>query len=671
MSKGSAIVAIVFAFVCGVLVGNLTGSGVSREQTDVEEVADPTNAVEEGGAIERFRVPVGVGQPSKGPKDALVTMVMFSEFQCPFCGRVEPTIDDLMKEYSGKLRVVWRNNPLPFHKDAEPAAEAALEARAQGGDDKFWKYHKILFENQRELGRENLEKYAGQVGLDLEKFKNALDGHTHKRNIDADKALAARMGARGTPAFFINGRVLSGAQPKIKFKEIIDDEISRAEKLVKSGVAKSSIYATLTKDGLTKAKEAERERKEARREPDPNAVYKVPVGKSYAKGPKDALVTLVVFSDFQCPFSNRVNPTIKQIMDTYGKDVRVVYKHNALPFHKDAPLAAEAAQEAGAQGKFWEMHDKMFENQRTLSQADLEKYAQEIGLNMARFKKALSDHLHKADVEQDGKLAASLGARGTPSFFINGRSLRGAQPFPSFQRVIDEELVKAKQFVAKGTPRSQVYEKIIANGATSPQFVNPPGGAADSDAPSPQRPDADKIYNIPVPQKAPRKGGRVAKVVIQEFSDYQCPFSGRVVPTVKEIEKEYGDKVSIIWRNYPLPFHKNAKLAAEAATEVFVQAGNDKFWRYHDMLFENQKSLERESLEKYAQQLGGINMARFKKALDDHIHAAAIDREMEAVTKAEARIGTPAFFINGKLVSGAQPFSKFKEVIDEALSAGK
>lgn len=667
MSKGSAIAGIVFAFVCGVLVGHLTSGGISTEGAAVEETAGAEGAAVDDGAIERYRVPVGASQPSKGTKDALVTIVQVSDFQCPFCGRVEPTIDDLMKEYSGKLRVIWRNNPLPFHKDAEPAAEAALEARAQGGDEKFWKMHNILFQNQRALSRDNLEKYAGQIGLDLEKFKKALDEHTHKRAIDADKALAARMGARGTPAFFINGRMLSGAQPKAKFKEIIDDEIKRAEKLVSSGVAKSRIYATLTKEGLTKAAAKEPAEKRARKQPDPNAVYKVPVGKSYSKGPKDALVTIVEFSDFQCPFCSRVIPTIKQIVDTYGNDVRIAFKNNPLPFHKNAPLAAEAAQEAGAQGKFWQMHDKLFENQRALERADLEKYAQEIGLNMAKFKKALDDHVHKADVEADAKLAASVGARGTPGFFINGRSLRGAQPFPSFKRVIDEELTKAKALIAKGTPRSQVYSKIIANGATAPQFIDAPGGA--DDKPSRARPDANKVYDIAVPRKAPRKGGRAAKVVIQEFSDFQCPFCNRVNPTMKQVEKEYGDKVAIVWRNYPLPFHNNAKLAAEAASEVFAQGGNDKFWKYHELLFANQKSLDRANLEKYAQQIGGINMARFKNALDNHTHAEAISRDQEAITKSGARIGTPAFFINGKLVSGAQPFEKFKSVIDEALSA--
>jgi len=388
MSKGSAIVAIIFAFFCGVLVGDIGGMVLRKPTVAPEAAAKGAPAAEEESAIERYRVPVSDAQPSKGAKDALVTIVQISDFQCPFCTRVEPTVSALMKEYAGKLRVVWRNNPLPFHQNAEPAAEAALEAKEQGGDEKFWKMHELLFANQKDLSRENLEKFAGQVGLNLDKFKKALDGQTHKAAIEADKSVAARMGVRGTPGFFINGRLLSGAQPKEKFKEVIDDEIKRADKLVKSGVAVSAVYATITKGGLTKAKDAEKSDKPAARQPDPNAVYKVPVGKSYAKGPKDALVTIVEFSDYQCPFCSRVEPTIKQIMDTYGKDVRVVFKNNALPFHKDAPLAAEAAQEAGAQGKFWQMHDKLYENQKALSREDLEKYAKEIGLNMPKFKKS-------------------------------------------------------------------------------------------------------------------------------------------------------------------------------------------------------------------------------------------------------------------------------------------
>ena len=670
MSKGSALVAIMFAFFAGLIVGNVTGS---KSGSDDDEIAaaeegkeDEVEGVKEEGGPDRYKVPVTAAQPSRGPKDALVTIVQVSDFQCPFCSRVEPTIDSIIKEYGDKVRVVWRNNPLPFHKDAGPAAELAMEAFKQGGDAKFWAIHKKLFDNQRELSREKLEEYAKDVGLDVAKVKQALDGNKYEKEIKEDQAMAAKLGARGTPAFFINGRFLSGAQPLPAFKAIIDDEVERAEKLLKTGVKKNQVYAALTKNGLTSAKPPEAPQ-QARKQPDPKAVYKVPVGKSASKGPADALVTIVEFSDFQCPFCGRVNPTIKQIEDEYKKDVRIVFKQNPLPFHKDAGPAAQVALEARDQNKFWQMHDKLFENQRALAEENLLTYAKEVGLNVAKVKKALESKSHQAEIDADQALARSLGASGTPSFFINGRNLRGAQPFAAFKSVIDEELTKAKAMVEAGTPKAQVYEKIIASGATAPKFVDGPSAPA----PAAAAPDADKVYAIPAAPNAPTKGKKGAKVVIQEFSDFQCPFCSRVLPTVKQIEQEYGDKVQIVWRNYPLPFHQDAGPAAEAAMEVFTQGGSEKFWAMHDKLFENQRALGRADLEKYAQEIGGINMAKFKAALDNGTHKATIKADQDAITKAGARIGTPSFFINGKLLQGAQPFPAFKAAIDKALAEAK
>ena len=162
------------------------------------------------------------------------------------------------------------------------------------------------------------------------------------------------------------------------------------------------------------------------------------------KGKKDAAITIVEFSEFQCPFCSRVNPTIAQIQKEYGDKVRVVFKHNPLSFHKDAPLAAEAALAAAAQGKGWEMHDLMFKNQRALKRPELEKYAAEIGLNIAKFKADLDAGKYKAQVAADQKLAGELKARGTPHFFINGRRLAGAQPYPAFKALIDETLEAKK-----------------------------------------------------------------------------------------------------------------------------------------------------------------------------------------------------------------------------------
>jgi len=165
------------------------------------------------------------GRPEKGGgTKAPVTIIEFSDYQCPFCKRAESVVDQVMKTYGDKVRLVFRDYPLPFHPLARPAAEAANCANAQG---KFWEYHQKLFANQSALATDNLKSYAKDVGLDTTKFDKCLaDDKGIKVAIDKDIVDGSKVGVNGTPAFFINGRMLSGAQPFEKFKEVIDDELA-------------------------------------------------------------------------------------------------------------------------------------------------------------------------------------------------------------------------------------------------------------------------------------------------------------------------------------------------------------------------------------------------------------------------------------------------------------
>src|SRR5262249_55314974 len=272
-------------------------------------------------------------------------------------------------------------------------------------------------------------------------FKAALDQGTGKGQITSDKNMAAQLGATGTPSFFINGRKLIGAAPYDNFKKLIDEEIANANSLLKAGTPIGQLYAKVISTGKMNALPPP---SPAAQNAEANQVYKVPVGKGPVRGDKAAKVTIIEYSDYQCPFCSRVEPTLKQIEDTYhGKGVRVVWKDNPLPFHPNAMPAAEAARAAEEQGKFWEMHDKLFANQQTLDRATYEKHAQELGLNMNKSKAALDGHKFQKEIQADMAEAANFGARGTPSFFINGRPLRGAQPFDSFKNMIDDELKKA------------------------------------------------------------------------------------------------------------------------------------------------------------------------------------------------------------------------------------
>jgi protein-disulfide isomerase len=682
MSKGSAIISILIAFVGGLLIGNLTGGPGGGEEGD--EIAGAGSAEGDArgaaaaGDVERFDVPVTDEQPSKGADDALVTIVEVSDFECPFCSRVGPTLEQVMREYEGKVRIVWLNQPLPMHRNAPMAHNAAMEVFDQAGDEKFWQYHDKLFENQRELTRPNLEQWAQEIGgVDMAQFRAALDNNEHQAKIAAEQAVAAAAGARGTPHFFINGRRIAGAQPFEQFKTIIDDEIQRAEQMIEAGVDRNAIYASFMRAARENAPAAAAGAAEGAQpeqpqpQPDPSAVYRVPVSDNMPqKGPDNALVTIVEVSDFECPFCGRVNPTIAQILEQYGNDVRIMWANNPLPFHQNAPAAHNAALEVFQQGgdaKFWAFHDILFQNQRALTREDLERYAQQVGgINMAQFRQALETNEHQAIIQEHQTLARQLGASGTPSFFINGRNLRGAQPFDAFKAVIDEELAKARAKVAAGTPRARVYEETIRDGATSQQMINAPAAAAQPQLPA--EPPADQVYEISVPNDVPRKGPRNAPVVIQEFSDFECPFCSRVNPTIQQILQEYPRQVQIVWRHYPLPFHQNAPLAHQASMEVHRQGGDDKFWAYHDILFQNQRALARADLERYAQQVGGIDMAQFRQALETNRHQARMQQDMTAVQEAGARIGTPSFFINGRLIQGAQPFDAFKTAIDRALA---
>lgn len=630
-------------------------------------ISDTPLPPEPANDIVRMRVPVTETQPQLGTPDALVTIVQFSEFQCPFCQRVRPTLERIVRDYGGQVRIVWRNNPLAFHQSADPAAQVAMEAFEQGGHDAFWRIHDILFANQSNLERPQLLQYAAQAGLDVLSVQQALDSREHAGVIAADQALANQVGARGTPNFFINGRQVAGAQPYERFKEIIDEELAYARRALEAGIPASQLYARLMQDARTAppppAAPAEQQR---RRRPDPDAIYRLTLGSEPLpqRGPDDALVTIVQFSDFECPFCSRVEPTLDQVIDEFGNDVRVIWMNNPLPFHRNALPAANfalAAFDQGGNEAFWRAHELLFQNQRSLDRASLERFAQQLQLDGRATMEAVDDNHFRATIEAQQRIARQLGATGTPSFFINGRNLRGAQPYERFAEMIRAELTRARSLVDGGVARADVYAAAIRDGATEAQYVEEA-----APAPAPSRPDPDQVYTIAVPSDAPQRGPDSAAVTIQMFSDFQCPFCSRVNPTVDQILDHYGTSVRVVWRDYPLPFHRNAHLAAEAAREVFRQRGNDAFWRYHEQLFANQRSLERPTLERLAQQ-EQVDMAAFRQALDDRTHRAAVDADMDAVRAAGARIGTPSFFINGRLVQGAQPFEAFRAAIDRAL----
>jgi protein-disulfide isomerase len=387
-----------------------------------------------------YQIPVGTS-PALGNPNALVTIVEFSDFECPFCRSVEATLKSLRDRYGDKLRIIWKNGPLPFHPWAEPAAQAALEVRAEKGDAAFWQVHDAIFAHQTDLSEETLAQLAAAAGASPVAVKLAMAKHSHAESIEDDRDLAEDYEANGTPHFFVNGRRLVGAQPPEKFETMISEEIDRANALIATGTKQRDLYAALIKDGKSAPL------------PEAKAILTAFPAGDPARGQSSAKVTVHEWSDFQCPFCAGVEQTIKDMMRDYGARIRFVWHDLPLPLHPDAPLAAQAAREAlrqRGQRAFWALHDKMFDNQERLKRDDLDGYARDLGLDMDKWRAALDENAHAGEVTADVKTAEDLGVASTPAFLVvpSGTSvgyfLGGAQPYSRFRKLLARAFAEAK-----------------------------------------------------------------------------------------------------------------------------------------------------------------------------------------------------------------------------------
>ena len=384
-------------------------------------------------------VPVTAEDPTWGSPEALVTIVEFSDFQCPFCAVVRETLGELKKIYGpAQLRLVWKNSPLPYHNRARPAADAAMTVFTLGGADAFWKFHDLVFANQQELSTENHLRWAVMAGVDGTKFEAERLARPRVAKVDDDVALATRLGVESTPVFRINGVPLVGAETKEVFKEIISAQLAAAKALIASGTPTSQVY------GMLSAKNAAA----ARAELEDKTVWSVPVHKSDpARGPADALVTLVLFGDFQCPSCRRVDVTLARLEWKYGPNLRVVWKDYPQPFHDRALMAAVLARVAlakkGAKG-FWHAHRALFAGQEDLSDGPLKIIAKGLKLSWARVQRAYDKRRFRHVFKVSQELAKTLKVSGTPCAFVNGYRMAGVVPFEKFVEVIDSQLAKAR-----------------------------------------------------------------------------------------------------------------------------------------------------------------------------------------------------------------------------------
>ncbi|MCZ7678692.1 MAG: DsbA family protein [Sandaracinaceae bacterium] len=336
-----------------------------------------------------------------------------------------------------------------------------------------------------------------------------------------------------------------------------------------------------------------------------------------------------------------------------------------LPFHEHAQLAAEATEEARAQGgdeAFWRYHDRVVTGR--LAPSDLLRYAEELGLDGERFALALRGRVHRDRVERDLALADALGVDGTPTLFVNGRPVLGVPPAPELDAIMGEEIALAREAVARGIARGELYARAMEDARRARsrrrRAAAPEEAAPEEPEPLPAEPQRARLA---VPPDAPRRGAAQPALVVQVFSDFECPFCGRVQPTLARLLEEHED-VQLVFRHYPLPSHPGARAAAIAAVEVHRQLGDAGFWAFHDQLFEARARLDADALVELAVRVGADGDG-VRAAITTERHARIVDADVAAVARAGLRIGTPAFLVGERVLLGAQPYEAFDRAVRE------
>jgi len=543
---------------------------------------------------------------AKGTKNSPVTILEFSDFECPFSAKASPIVDELIRTNPGKIRLVFRHDPLPFHQHSVLAHEAALAAAAQG---KFWEMHNLLFANQGKLTRDDLVQYATQLQLDVPSFRHALESHVYLPSIETDIEEAKGLGVAGTPTFFINGKKVVGAQGLETFKSALDEALGVSPK---APALNDPVVPSVL----------------------PVSAIKAAAG-AQVRGPDQAPVTIVEFSDFQCPFCKSAIPALQELMRQYPGGVRWVFKNYPLDFHPDSLLAHKAALAAGEQGKFWEMHDLIFANQGAIKRDDLLQSASQLGLDMKRFVVDLDGNRLQTVIDEDKAEGSRLGVTGTPTFFVNGKRMVGARPLAEYRALVEADLNAGNK-----SPEAS------AHAAT-------PGGLT-------------KTTTQPVrllKQSVTTRGPETAPVTITWYGDLESSLSPQAARLLWQLRASYPEKIRVEFKNLPMEFHSHAGLAHQAMLSAGAQG---KFWEMQQLILADQGKLTRDDLIAHAKSLG-LNQARFITALDTRLYQPIIDEDAKEA-KRHGIYGVPVFFINEKRIDGVQPLQLFRDAIDAELA---
>ncbi len=610
---------------------------------------------------ESDRLPIG-DSPVKGAADAPITVVEFTSMQCPFCARAAGTLDELVERYDGDVRLVFKHFPLGMQEQAEPASRALVAVQRQDREA-FWDMKDALFERIDDYDAQPMEdlgaELAGDLGLDVDQFREDFNDPEVAEYVQNDQQLGQDLGVRGTPHFFINGEVVNGAQPIEEFEQVVDRQLELIQELRDDGVAEDDLYAAALEHNLDSDdddEQAQRDRPEPQEEE--TEVHHVDIRDTDpVKGAseEDALVTIMEFSSFQCPHCARSADTLQELVENYPDEVRIVFKHFPLGMQEHSEPASRASVAAHNQGQFWEYYDALYENQRRFSDDLWVELAEDLGLDIDQFTEDFEAQETADIVEQAQADGRSAGIRGTPGFLINGIQEGGAQPLQAFENYVDEQIEIAESIRdEEGLSGDELHAAVVDYNKE-----NAGGGA---DAPQPEAEESDFDPDDLSVGDSFTKGADDPELTIYEFSSFQCPFCARAADTMEDVMEEYGDRVQLVYKNFPLPFQGESEPAARAAVAAGQQG---QFWEMYEALYDNQDDFGDDLWERLAEDIG-LDMAQFRQDFESDAVAEQVEAE-QAEGRSVGVQGTPAFFIGEEEMSGAQPYAEFERVIERQL----
>lgn len=392
----------------------------------------------------------------------------------------------------------------------------------------------------------------------------------------------------------------------------------------------------------------------------------------YAIGGEQPLVTIIVWSDYACAPCGRTWQVMRHIVEDYGDDVRVVFRAGTVPGFEQGERAAEAVFAAGGQGKFWEMHWRLFEYPDDFSTPVLRKHAEVIGLDVPQFMDDLDTGRFSSPRIRHRRQAAALGVSPLPAAFCNGLFVLGFKDEAGWHALIDREIATARKMMQDGIKRTDVYAEFMRTAKRGRVDENDEAkrlqaernAEAEANEPTSLRSPEFKL-RYAVPTGAPGFGPADAPVVLVEFVDYQCPYCRKahtdVVPVLLE---RFPEDLRVEIRQLPLEIHPSAPAAARAALTAAEQG---KFGEFHNRLLSGDSGAMGYSTFISTAEQVGLDIEAFKR----DFQTRAVGDKLAADVLLARRLGiqgTPGFFVNGRYVDGVRDVETFARMIEEELA---